>query len=94
MKKMISILLVIMLILGMFPATTLTASAAEEAFTYDFSNFSGSSTQYADETHKLSADVELHLFGCHINSQLRIYGSKNTEAATFKADNKPIPKLL
>ena len=84
-SKLLAVLCTLAMMLATFvPMFTLSVSAAEETFTYDFSTFSGSSTQYATESHALSDKVTLDITGCHINTQLRLYGSKSTESAIFK----------
>lgn len=91
MKKFISALLVVMMLVSMLPANVF---AAAETFSYDFSAFSGTSTQYAEETHALSNDVTLYMKGCHINTQLRVYGTQTGQFAIFKADSKPISGMV
>ena len=59
------------------------------AFTYDFSTFSGSSTQYAEETHDLGSGVSLSVVKCHVNQQLRIYSSStNNGIAIFQTGSE------
>ena len=49
--------------------------AEEVTISVDFAEYTGNSTQYAKETHKLHDDLEITIEDCHINTQLRIYSS-------------------
>ena len=42
---------------------------------YTFSDYT-TGTQYAEETYKLDNDVTINIKGCHVNTQLRVYGGQ------------------
>ncbi len=87
MKKVLSILLAAMLILGMLPATAL---AAEETVTYTFSNYTAG-TQYAkNEEHELDDVVTVVTNDCHFTSQLRIYSSSTNNGYAIIKSTKQI----
>ena len=55
------------------------AEPEEVTWSYSFSSFSGTSVQYAEETHDLGGGVIIKIKGCHINTtndDFRIYGSQ------------------
>ncbi len=89
MKKLISILLAALLIIGMLPATLITAFAAPDATTYTFSNYSAGE-QYADETHILDENVTMTISKCHLNDQLRIYSSSTNNGYAIFSSAYPI----
>ena len=51
------------------------AEPEEVTWSYSFSSFSGTSVQYAEETHDLGGGVTINIKDCNINDQLRIYSS-------------------
>lgn len=56
------------------------AEPEEVTWSYSFSSFSGTSVQYAEETHDLGGGVIIKIKGCHINAtndDFRIYGSQS-----------------
>ena len=66
-KFLLSFFMCMLAIIGM--------QAEEVTISVDFSKYTGNSTQYAKETHKLHDDLEITIEHCHINTQLRIYSS-------------------
>ncbi len=90
MKKVLSILLVALLLVGMLPmqALHIHAATAGESVTYTFSNYTAG-TQYAkNEEHVLDNDVTVLTNDCHFTTQLRIYSSStNNGYAIIKCTN-------
>lgn len=52
------------------------STPTEESKTYTFSDYKVG-TQYAEETYELDDDVTINIKGCHINTQLRVYGGQS-----------------
>lgn len=76
------------------PSVVGEATADPVDISYNFANFSGTSTQYADEVHDLG-DFTLTITKCHINGELRIYSSgTNNGKAIIYADGAIIQKLV
>lgn len=98
MKRILSVLLALVMIVGMIPMSILSASAATagESVTYTFSDYTAG-TQYAQgEEHILDETVSLIINGAHLNSQVRLYAGSNAvlnselpiTSVTLKAGNK------
>ena len=51
------------------------STPTEVSKTYTFSEYEVG-TQYAEETYELDDDVTINIKGCHINTQLRVYGGQ------------------
>lgn len=51
------------------------STPTEVSKTYTFSDYE-EGEQYAEETYKLDDDVTINIKGCHINTQLRVYGGQ------------------
>ena len=51
------------------------STPTEVSKTYTFSDYEVG-TQYAEETYELDGDVTINITGCHINTQLRVYGAQ------------------
>ena len=51
------------------------STPTEVSKTYTFSEYEVG-TQYAEETYELDDDVTIKITGCHINTQLRVYGGQ------------------
>ena len=51
------------------------STPTEVSKTYTFSDYEVG-TQYAEETYELDDDVTINIKGCHINTQLRVYGGQ------------------
>ena len=51
------------------------STPTEVSKTYTFSNYE-EGEQYAEETYELDDDVTINIKGCHINTQLRVYGGQ------------------
>lgn len=51
------------------------STPTEVSKTYTFSDYE-EGTQYAAETYELDDDVTINITGCHINTQLRVYGAQ------------------
>lgn len=52
------------------------STPTEVSKTYTFSDYEVG-TQYAEETYELDDDVTINIKGCHINTQLRVYGGQD-----------------
>ena len=52
------------------------STPTEVSKTYTFSDYEVG-TQYAEETYELDDDVTINIKGCHINTQLRVYGGQS-----------------
>ena len=52
------------------------STPTEVSKTYTFSDYEVG-TQYAEETYELDDDVTINIKGCHINTQLRVYGAQS-----------------
>ena len=52
------------------------STPTEVSQTYTFSEYEVG-TQYAEETYELDDDVTINIKGCHINTQLRVYGGQD-----------------
>lgn len=91
MKRILSILLVALMLVGMLPMQAFHAHAATagETVTYTFSSYTAG-TQYAkNEEHVLDSDVTVVTNDCHFTTQLRIYSSSsNNGYAIIKCTNE------
>ena len=90
MKKIVAILAVALMLCSILP---LSVFAAESTVSYDFSTFSGSSTQYAQQSHDLGNGLNVSMVGCHINTQLRFYNSQSSVEAIFNVTDKEITSM-
>lgn len=83
MKKIISILLVIMMVFGMFPATSLTAFAAEETVTISFAN--GDNLQSTSSTQQVhaTADEKVVVTNNKTSGSSKIVDTSNENHARF-----------
>ena len=93
MKRILSILLVALMLVGMLPMQAFHAHAATagDTVTYTFSSYTAG-TQYATgEEHKLDDDITLIINGAHLNTQVRLYSGSN---AVLKSVNLPITKIV
>ena len=52
------------------------STPTEVSKTYIFSNYEVGE-QYAEETYELDNDVTINIKGCHVNTQLRVYGGQS-----------------
>ena len=59
------------------------STPTEESKTYTFSEYEVG-TQYAEETYELDDDVTINIKGCHINTQLRVYGGQDGTVISSK----------
>ena len=90
MKKIVAILAVALMLCSILP---LSVFAADTTVSYDFSTFSGSSTQYAQQSHDLGNGLNVSMVGCHINTQLRFYNSQSSVEAIFNVTDKEITSM-
>ena len=90
MKKIVAILAAVLMLCSILP---MAVFAAESTVSYDFSTFSGSSTQYAQQSHDLGNGLNVGMVGCHINTQLRFYNSQASVEAIFNVTDKEITSM-
>ena len=89
-SKLLSILLCLSMLLGMFPNL---ARAAEVPKTYTFSDYTAG-TQYAeDEEHVLDDMTTVITTQCHFTTQLRIYSSSSHDGYAIIRFAEPITKI-
>lgn len=94
MKKILSLLLVALMLVGMLPMNAIHAHAAATAgdsVSYTFSGYTAG-TQYAtNEEHVLDSDVTVVTTECHFTTQLRIYSSSAHDGyAIIKCTNSDL----
>ena len=93
MKKILSLLLVALMLVGMLPMMPITANAASagDSVSYTFSSYTAG-TQYAtNEEHVLDSDVTVVTTECHFTTQLRIYSSSTHDGyAIIKCTNSDL----
>ncbi len=90
MRKIIAIAAAVLMLVSVMP---IAAFAADTTVSYDFSTFSGSSTQYAQQSHDLGNGLNVSMVGCHINTQLRFYNSQSSVEAIFNVTDKEITSM-
>ena len=90
MKKILSVLLVALMLLGMAPWAPIhaDAAAAGDTVTYTFSSYAAGAQYAKNEEHVLDSDVTVETNDCHFTTQLRIYSSSsNNGYAIIKCTN-------
>lgn len=91
MKKILSLLLVALMIVGMLPLNAIhahAAAAAGDSVTYTFSSYTAGAQYAKNEEHVLDSDVTVVTNDCHFTTQLRIYSSStNNGYAVIKCTN-------
>ena len=73
-----------------------TPEVVYDTFTYAFSSFTGTSTQYANETHDLGGGISLNINKCHLRAdygELRIYSSSTNNGVVIISSEKVINSI-